>query len=81
MTSPTPEQLLTFELKHPQATGRKETAIRDELRITPARFYQLLLRAIWTEEALRFDPMLTKRLRRRAEELDADRARRLHVHR
>lgn len=66
MTAPTDEELLAFEARHLKHTTRKETAIRDELGITPARFYQLLGRLIWLEDALRIDPMLTNRLRKRS---------------
>ncbi|MBW9118865.1 DUF3263 domain-containing protein [Microbacterium trichothecenolyticum] len=75
MTAPAPAELLAFEGKHLQHTGRKETAIRDELHITPARFYQLLGRLIWTEEALQIDPMLTNRLRKRSMDRQAQQQR------
>lgn len=66
MTAPTDEQLLAFEAKHLKHTGRKEIAIRDELGLTPARYYQLLGRLIWLEDALRINPILTNRLRKRS---------------
>lgn len=79
VASPTSEELLAFEAKHPpKHSGRKETAIRDELGITPARFYQLLCRLIWTEEALQIDPMLTKRLRRQYEDRQMQHTQRQH---
>lgn len=70
------EQLLAFEGKHPRNGGRKETAIRDELNLTPARYYQLLGQLVWTENALRIDPMLTNRLRRQSMTRQLDRSRR-----
>ncbi|MDF2992486.1 MAG: hypothetical protein K0S37_3000 [Microbacterium sp.] len=63
---PTDEQLLTFEAKNRPGAhdSRKDVAIRADLGITPARYYQLLGRLIWLEDALRIDPQLTNRLRR-----------------
>lgn len=63
---PTDAELLTFEAAHdPGAhTGRKDEAIHKQLGIRPARYYQLLGRLIWLEDALLIDPMLTNRLRR-----------------
>lgn len=45
-------------------TGAKEEAIRADLGLSPARYYQLLGRLIDTTEAQEHDPMLVKRLRR-----------------
>nr|WP_274635557.1 DUF3263 domain-containing protein [Microbacterium bovistercoris] len=74
MTGPLPDrptvpELLDFEAGHRRHTGTKEQEIRLKLQITPARYYQLLHRAITTETALQHDPILTNRLR------DADRLR------
>ncbi|QOC25502.1 DUF3263 domain-containing protein [Microbacterium hominis] len=55
--------LLAFEAKWGAHTGGKEEAIRHELGVTPARYYQLLGRAIDTREALELDPLLVHRLR------------------
>lgn len=75
----TDEKLLAFE--HDNApcghTPAKEERIRRDLRITPARYYQLLGRLIWTEDALRIDPMLTNRLRAAGMKAATERARRL----
>lgn len=69
-------RLLAFEATHP--TGRdKEETIRRELGLTPARYWQLLLRLINTEQALHIDPTTTHRLRRLRDERQAERARRL----
>lgn len=58
-------ELLAFEAAHPTPDGgRKEDAIYRELGMTPARYYQLLLRLIDTDQALRLDPVLVHRLRR-----------------
>ena len=47
--------------RHP---GAKEQAIHDALSLAPTRYYQILNELIDTPEALRFDPVLIKRLRR-----------------
>lgn len=57
-------RLLDFETAWPRHSSAKEETIRSELQLTPARYYQLLARAIDTREALEYDPMLTHRLRR-----------------
>lgn len=56
--------ILAFEARWAAASGAKEEAIRAELDLAPARYYQLLGRLIDTVEAQRHDPMLVKRLRR-----------------
>jgi hypothetical protein len=56
--------LLEFEAEWRRHAGAKEEAIRSELGLSPARYYQLLGRLIDTVEALEHDPMLVKRLRR-----------------
>ena len=56
--------LLALEAAMPRHSGAKEEAIRAELGLAPARYYQLLGRLIDTEPALAHDPMLVRRLRR-----------------
>lgn len=56
--------ILAFEGEWRRHVGAKEEAIRDELGLSPARYYQLLGRLIDTTEAQQHDPMLVKRLRR-----------------
>ena len=56
--------LLAFEAEWPQHGGAKEEAIRGELDLTPARYYQLLGRVIDTADAVAHDPLLVHRLRR-----------------
>lgn len=56
--------LLRFEGEWHRHGGAKEEAIRSELGMSPARYYQLLGRLIDTSAALESDPMLVKRLRR-----------------
>ena len=56
--------ILAFEAQRPGHSSAKEEAIRAELQLTPARYYQLLDRVIDTEPALVQDPLLVRRLRR-----------------
>ena len=56
--------ILDFEGEWRRHAGAKEEAIRAELGLSPARYYQLLGRLIDTAEAQEYDPMLVKRLRR-----------------
>jgi hypothetical protein len=56
--------LLAFEASWQRHGGAKEEAIRTELELTPARYYQLLGRLIDSADALAHDPLLVKRLRR-----------------
>lgn len=56
--------ILEFESAWTRHAGAKEEAIRAELGLSPARYYQLLGRLIDTTAAQQHDPMLVKRLRR-----------------
>ena len=56
--------ILDFEAAWRTHAGAKEEAIRADLGLSPARYYQLLGRLIDTAEAQAHDPMLVKRLRR-----------------
>ncbi|MCH6230113.1 DUF3263 domain-containing protein [Microbacterium sp. CFH 31415] len=56
--------ILGFEAEWRRHAGAKEEAIRAELGLPPARYYQLLGRLIDTADAQAHDPMLVKRLRR-----------------
>ncbi|MET2010229.1 DUF3263 domain-containing protein [Microbacterium chocolatum] len=71
--------LLDFEAQWHRHGGAKEEAIRAELALTPARYYQLLGRLIDTAEAQAHDPMLVKRLRRLRDERLRDRAARVRL--
>lgn len=62
-----PEILLAFEHAWPRHDGHKETAIRRELGITPARFYQLLGRAAESREGIAAHPITARRVRDRAQ--------------
>jgi len=56
--------ILAFEAEWRRHVGAKEEAIRADLGLSPARYYQLLGRLIDTTDAQEHDPMLVKRLRR-----------------
>ncbi|MDL9981095.1 DUF3263 domain-containing protein [Microbacterium candidum] len=57
-------ELLAFEAAWQRHGGAKEEAIRGQLELTPARYYQLLGRLIESPDALAHDPLLVKRLLR-----------------
>lgn len=65
------ERILAFERQWWKFEGSKEQAIRDEFDFSPTRYYQLLNGLVERPEALAFDPLTVKRLRR----LRADRRR------
>lgn len=65
MTNPTISELLDFEAATPKHTGSKEIRIRDELNITPARYYQLLHRAADTKEGQAHNPRTAAAIRSR----------------
>lgn len=70
----TPEDraILDFERSARQGPGAKEQAIREELGLTTARYYQVLGRVIQQPAAIAYDPMLVGRLQRmRQARLDA----------
>jgi hypothetical protein len=56
--------ILDFERGWWQQKGSKERAIRDRFGLSAARYYQILNALMDSPEALRFDPMLVRRLRR-----------------
>ena len=73
MTAPEPapdglsvrdRELLDFERGWWREPGPKERAIRARFGFSAARYQQLLNRAIDLPEALAYDPMLVRRLRR-----------------
>jgi len=72
--------ILEFERQWWKYAGAKEQAIRELFDMSATRYYQILNGLIDTAEALAFDPMLVKRLRRmRAARQRARSARRLGV--
>ena len=56
--------LLDFEREWWRLAQPKARAIRERFALSPARYHQLLNRAIDLPEALAYDPMLVRRLRR-----------------
>ncbi|WP_300265883.1 DUF3263 domain-containing protein [Microbacterium sp.] len=61
----TPAALLAFEQRWPRHTGHKEEAIRRELGLTPARYYQLLSRAARSFEGMAAEPITARIVRGR----------------
>ena len=71
-------EILSLERVWWQYAGAKEQAIRDKFDMSATRYYQVLNALIDREDALAFDPLLVKRLRRmRAERQRSRSARRL----
>lgn len=58
------QQIIDFERGWWKVTGRKERVVRERFGLSPARYYQALNRLIEQPEALEYDPMLVRRLRR-----------------
>jgi hypothetical protein len=61
-------RILTFERQWWRHHGAKEQAIREVFDIAATRYYQLLNELIDQPEALAFDPIVVKRLRRQRAE-------------
>lgn len=71
-------RVLEFERQWWKFAGAKEQAVRELFDMSATRYYQVLNALIDRPEALAFDPMLVKRLRRlRAARQRARSARRL----
>jgi hypothetical protein len=56
--------ILDFERSWWMRDGSKEAAIKDELGLSSARYYQLLGGLLKDDDALAYDPLLVRRLRR-----------------
>jgi Protein of unknown function (DUF3263) len=56
--------LLDFERESWKLPAPKERAIRERFGFSPARYHQLLNRALESPAALAYDPMLVRRLLR-----------------
>ena len=56
--------IIDFERNWWQFAGAKESAIRETFDLSSTRYYQILNGLIDSPQALAFDPMLVKRLRR-----------------
>jgi hypothetical protein len=71
-------EILAFERQWWKYAGAKEQAVKDLFEMSATRYYQVLNALIDRQEALEYDPMLVKRLRRlRAARQRARSARRL----
>jgi len=74
------QQILGFERQWWKYAGAKEAAIRELFDMSSTRYYQVLNTLIDRPQALAFDPLLVKRLRRmRATRQRARSARRLGI--
>ncbi len=74
------QAVLDFERQWWKYAGAKEQAIREQFSMSSTRYYQLLNAIIDRPEALVFDPLLVRRLRRlRAARQRARSARRLGI--
>ena len=60
--------MLEFELAWPAKKAGKGEAIRVQFAMSLPRYYQVLGSVISTEAALKFDPLLVKRLLRQQED-------------
>ena len=66
--------VLGFERQWWKYPGAKEAAIRELFDMSATRYYQLINSLIDTPEALEFDPMMVKRLRRMRSSRQASRS-------
>ncbi len=58
------QQILAFERLWWRYAGAKEQAVREQFAMSATRYYQVLNALIDRPEAIAFDPLLVKRLRR-----------------
>lgn len=58
------QRILGFERLWWKYAGAKEQAVREQFEMSTTRYYQVLNALIDKPEALAFDPLLVKRLRR-----------------
>jgi len=58
------QAILDFERSWWTEPGSKEAAIRDRFQLSPARYYQVLNGLIESADALAYDPLVVRRLRR-----------------
>ena len=73
-------EILAFERQWWKYAGAKEQAVRELFDMSSTRYYQVLNALIDRPDALAYDPMLVKRLRRlRASRQRARSARRLGI--
>ncbi len=67
------KSILALERRAFPGPGAKERAIREELDLSPVRYYQLLNALLDDERALAHDPVTVNRLRRVRETRRAER--------
>ncbi|MFN0282530.1 MAG: DUF3263 domain-containing protein [Kineosporiaceae bacterium] len=58
------QEILAFERQWWKYAGAKEQAVRELFDMSSTRYYQVLNALLGRNDALAFDPMLVKRLRR-----------------
>ena len=58
------QAILDFERGWWKIEGSKEAAIRDRFAISTTRYYQVLNELLDSPEALHYDPLVVRRLRR-----------------
>ncbi len=56
--------ILDFERTWWTEPGPKEIAIRERFDVSPARYYQVLTDLLESPEAMAYDPLVVRRLRR-----------------
>jgi len=56
--------VLDFERSWWTAPGTKDVAIRDRFELSPTRYYQVLAALVDCADALTYDPLVVRRLRR-----------------
>jgi hypothetical protein len=56
--------ILDFERTWWTQAGPKEVAIRERFELSPTRYYQLLHELLEAPDALAYDPLVVRRLRR-----------------
>ena len=66
--------IIDFERTWWQRAGRKDVAVRQQLDMSPTRYYELLNRLLEKPEAMDYDAMVVRRLLR-----DRDRRRRRRI--
>jgi len=67
-------RILEFERAAETAAGARAHAVRSEFGVTLARYHQMLSAALDSPTALRYDPILVRRLRRLRDARTAARA-------
>jgi hypothetical protein len=73
------QAILDFERGWWTLPGVKETAIREQLGLSATRYYQLLHALTASPDALAYDPLVVRRLRRAHAQRRRDRVERLEA--